>query len=228
LRLVLVVEDEVPISRVLAAYLRQAGFRVEAAFDGKEALDRFEALQPDLVILDVMLPEMDGWEVLKQIRSRSSCPVIMLTALGEMHQRVAGLNEGADDYVTKPFAPEEVVARVRAVLRRPRPMVRGREIAQFGSLKIDFDGHCVFLRGKRLSLTPRDFSLLSFFARHPNRTFSRDQLLDRVWGWEYEGSDRAVDLAVKRLRKALKEWPKAEGEIITLRGVGYQFRVYES
>lgn len=228
MKLVLVVEDEVPISRVLTAYLRKAGFRVETAYDGKEALDRFEALHPDLVLLDVMLPEKDGWEVLKQIRSRSSCPVIMLTALGEMHQRVSGLNGGADDYVTKPFAPEEVVARVRAVLRRPRPMVQEGESVQFGSLKIDFDGHCVFLNGKPVSLKPRDFSLLTFFARHPNRTFSRDQLLDRVWGWDYEGSDRAVDLAVKRLRKALKDWPRTEGEIITLRGVGYQFRVYEN
>ncbi|MGB0088425.1 MAG: response regulator transcription factor, partial [Planifilum fulgidum] len=153
MKLVLVVEDEVPISRVLAAYLRRAGFRVEAAFDGREALDRFEALQPDLVILDVMLPEMDGWEVLRQIRSRSSCPVIMLTALGEMHQRVAGLNEGADDYVTKPFAPEEVVARVRAVLRRPRPMVQEGESVQFGSLRIDLDGHRVYVRGEPVTLT---------------------------------------------------------------------------
>jgi DNA-binding response OmpR family regulator len=227
MKLVLVVEDEVPISRVLTAYLRQAGFRVETACDGEKALDRFEALQPDLVLLDVMLPEKDGWDVLKEIRRRSSCPVILLTALGEMHQRVSGLNGGADDYITKPFAPEEVVARVRAVLRRPRPMVQEGESVQFGSLRIDFDGHRVVLHGNPVSLTPRDFSLLSFFARHPNRTFSRDQLLDRVWGWEYEGSDRAVDLAVKRLRKALNQWPKDEGEIITLRGVGYQFRVYE-
>jgi len=228
MKLVLVVEDEVPISRVLTAYLRQAGFRVETAYDGEEALDRFEALQPDLVLLDVMLPEKDGWDVLKEIRRRSSCPVILLTALGEMHQRVSGLNGGADDYITKPFAPEEVVARVRAVLRRPRPMVQEGECVQFGSLRIDLDGHRVHVRGKPVTLSPRDFSLLSFFARHPNRTFSRDQLLDRVWGWDYEGSDRAVDLAVKRLRKALKDWPKAEGEIITLRGVGYQFRVYEN
>ena len=124
MKLVLVVEDEVPISRVLTAYLRQAGFRVETACDGEKALDRFEALQPDLVLLDVMLPEKDGWDVLKEIRRRSSCPVILLTALGEMHQRVSGLNGGADDYITKPFAPEEVVARVRAVLRRPRPWCR--------------------------------------------------------------------------------------------------------
>lgn len=223
---ILVVEDETAISRVLQAYLNKAGYQVETAFDGEEAIRKFISAQPDLVLLDVMLPGTDGWGVLQYIRARSSCPVIMLTALGQTNQKVAGLNQGADDYITKPFNAEEVVARVNAVLRRPPQLLEHDGTRQYGSLKIDFTAHTVSLHGTALSFIPRDLALLLFLARHPNQTFRREQLIEEVWGLDYEGSDRAVDLAVKRIRKALRNWPKTEGEVKTLRGVGYQFCVY--
>ncbi len=224
---ILIVEDEVAISRVLKAYLTKGGYQVEQAFDGEEALRKFDAFQPSLVILDLMLPGIDGWGILKYIRERSSCQVIMLTALGQIKQKLAGLNQGADDYITKPFVAEEVVARVNAVLRRPTQIIDNQEIRQYGSLKMDLKAHAVFLHGVELSLIPRDLSLLLFFGRHPNQTFTREQLIEEIWGIDYEGSDRAVDLAVKRIRKILKNWPVSEGELKTLRGLGYQFCVYE-
>lgn len=223
---ILVVEDEMAISRVLKAYLMKAGYRVEQAFNGQEALDKITLFHPDLVLLDLMLPGMDGWNILKYIRQHSSCPVIILTALGHTKQKLAGLNQGADDYITKPFNAEEVVARVGAVLRRPPQILEHHETRQYGSLKIDFEAHTVTLHGVELSFIPRDLSLLLFLARHPNRTFRREQLIEEVWGIDYEGSDRAVDLAVKRIRKVLRNWPETEGEVKTLRGVGYQFCVY--
>ena len=223
---VLVVEDETAISRVLQAYLSKAGYQVETAFDGEEAIRKFTSFHPDLVLLDVMLPGADGWSILQYIRQRSSCPVIMLTALGQTKQKLAGLNQGADDYITKPFNAEEVVARVNAVLRRPSQIWEHDGTRQYGSLRIDFAAHTVSLHGTVLSFIPRDLALLLFLARHPNQAFRREQLIEEVWGLDYEGSDRAVDLAIKRIRKALRHWPKTEGEVKTLRGVGYQFCVY--
>lgn len=149
----------------------------------------------------------------------------MLTALGEVNYRLEGFDHGADDYIAKPFIADEVVARVRAVLRRAEGSPDASVIKRYGSLAIDCKAHRVFLGGEEIVLTPRDLSVLMFLADHPNQTFTRDRLIDRVWGWEYEGSDRAVDLAIKRLRKALKEWDEAEGEIKTLRGLGYQLSV---
>ncbi len=225
MRNILLVEDEPAIARVLKAYLQKGGFHVEHTADGNEAAELFEETQPDLVLLDVMLPGRDGWSILKEIRGKSSTPVIMLTALGEVDSRLSGLNEGADDYITKPFVADEVVARVKAVLRRTRSFMEDDGIMYFGSLIINEKAHSVMLNGLEISLTPRDLSLLLFLARHPNQTFTREQLLDRVWGLDYEGSDRAVDLAVKRLRQALHNWPADEGEIKTVRGLGYQFNV---
>ena len=223
---VLVVEDETAISRVLQAYLSKAGYQVETAFDGEEAIRKFTSFHPDLVLLDVMLPGADGWSILQYIRQRSSCPVIMLTALGQTKQKLAGLNQGADDYITKPFNAEEVVARANAFLRRPSQIWEHDGTRQYGSLRIDFTAHTVSLHGTVLSFIPRDLALLLFLARHPNQAFRREQLIEEVWGLDYEGSDRAVDLAIKRIRKALRHWPKTEGEVKTLRGVGYQFCVY--
>lgn len=220
---VLIVEDEFPISQVLKAYLQKAGFETQQVFHGGEAVERFETYQPNIVILDVMLPGKDGWEILKDIRQDSSCPVIMLTALGEVNYRLEGLNKGADDYISKPFIGDEVVARTKAVLRRS-----GQEnghIKKFGKLELDIKAHRVFVDGKKVILTPRDLSVLLFLAEHPNQTFTRDQLIDQVWGWEYDGSDRAVDLSIKRIRKSLQDWPETEGEIRTLRGLGYQLSV---
>jgi len=224
---ILLVEDEVTISRVLKAYLEKAGFQVEQAFDGDSALDQFEALNPALVLLDVMLPGRDGWSILQTIRQKSTCPVIMLTALGQINQRLNGFDQGADDYITKPFVAEEVIARVKAVLRRSHSALQKDNQKAFGNLKIDFRAHSVTLYGIELDFTPRDLSLFLFLAQHPNQTFTREQLIERVWGIDYEGSDRAVDLAIKRIRKTLDHWSASEGEIRTLRGLGYQFSVHE-
>lgn len=222
---ILVVEDEYAISQVLKAYLKKVGYDVMQCFNGSQALDIFQEVQPDLVLLDIMLPEKNGWLILKEIREISTCPVIMLTALGDVNYRLEGFNQGADDYIAKPFIADEVVARVKAVLRRAKGSSESSEIKRFGGLEIDMKAHRVLLKGEEIILTPRDLSVLLFLAEHPNQTFTRDQLIDQVWGWEYEGSDRAVDLAVKRLRKVLKEWDEEEGEIKTLRGLGYQLSV---
>lgn len=223
---VLIIEDELAISQVLKVYVRKAGFETEQVFTGGDAFDHFERFQPDLVLLDVMLPGKDGWTILKEIREVSQTPVIMLTALGDTHFKLDGLNGGADDYIAKPFEAEEVVARIKAVLRRVNQPEH--PVKQFGALKIDTIAHQVWIHEQEITLTPRDLAVLLFLAEHPNQTFTRDQLLEHVWGWNYEGSDRAVDLSIKRLRKALQPWSSDEGEIRTLRGLGYQLRVQKS
>lgn len=227
MKTILVVEDELAISIVLRAYLEKDGFTVIQAFNGKEAIAKFECEKPMLVLLDVMLPDLDGWSILQHIRERSSCPVIMLTALGDIDNKLNGFNQGADDYLSKPFIGEEVVARVNAVLRRSTQIIENDNIVYFGSLKIDFQAYAVFLNGIDLSFPPRDLSLFLFLAKHPNQTFTREQLIEQVWGIDFDGSDRAVDLAIKRIRKMLSNWPETEGEIKTLRGLGYQFSVKE-
>ncbi|GIQ67330.1 DNA-binding response regulator [Xylanibacillus composti] len=221
---ILVVEDDTGISMVLKAYLAKAGYEVEQAFDGEQAMEKFVQRNPSLVLLDVMLPGRDGWSILKQIRERSACPVIMLTALGDIPYRLEGLRGGADDYLVKPFIGEEVVARVQAVLRRQLQVVT-EDMAIFGSLRINYASREVYLNGQPVRLTPRDLSLLLFLAIHPNQSFEREQLIRCVWGADYGGSDRAVDLAVKRIRQSLAAWPKHEGELVTLRGWGYKFHV---
>ncbi|MFB5284625.1 response regulator transcription factor [Peribacillus sp. Hz7] len=228
---ILVVEDEIAISMVLKAYLQRAGFEVIQVYDGLKAMSVFTDIQPDLVLLDVMLPGKEGWDILTEIREESACPVIMLTALTDVDYRLSGFQSGADDYIAKPFVADEVVARVQAVLRRSPRFVtdEGEEhIRKFGRLRVDFQAYTVELDNKEVNLTPRDLSLFLFFAKHPNQIFTREQLIEHVWGMDYGGSDRAVDLAIKRLRKALEEWPESEGEIKTLRGLGYQLSVYQS
>lgn len=220
---VLIVEDDMAISQVLKVYLRHAQFDTEQAYTGHDAIDAFYDFQPDLVLLDVMLPGRDGWSILKEIREESETPVIMLTALGDVNYRLDGFNNGADDYIAKPFEADEVIARVKAVMKRSG--VNTNAVKIFGSLKIDTTAHEVYVGKEIVPLTPRDLSLLLFLAEHPNQTFTREQLIEQVWGWAYDGSDRAVDLAVKRLRKSLQDWPMNEGEIKTLRGLGYQLSV---
>jgi len=227
MKTILIIEDEQTISRVLAVYLKHEGYEVVQAFDGLEGLQAFTANEPNLVLLDVMLPGIDGWEVLKEIRKTSSCPVIMLTALGDIDYKLKGLNQGADDYISKPFVGEEVVARVNAVLRRSSNVLDTDHTKQFGSLKINLDSHVVSIGGEPVVLTPKDLSLLIFLAERPNRTFTREDLIENIWGMDYDGSDRAVDLSVKRIRQSLSAWPASQGEIRTLRGLGYQFSVYE-
>ncbi|WP_411342817.1 response regulator transcription factor [Paenibacillus sp. WLX1005] len=227
MNLILIVEDEPGIARVLSAYLKKASFEVIHAADGITALELFKQHQPALVVLDVMLPGMDGWELLQLIREQGACPVIMLTARDGIEDRLSGLDGGADDYMTKPFMPEEVVARINAVLRR-RPYVNDRNSKRhFGNLVIDYAAKCVYLNGAEVGLSPRDLSLLLFLSEYPNRTFTRDHLIEQVWGMDYEGSDRAVDLSVKRLRQLLCNWSSDVGEIRTLRGMGYQFWISE-
>ncbi len=224
---ILVAEDEETISRVLTVYLKHEGYEVQHAFDGLEAAAKFKEHTPDLVLLDVMLPELDGWGVLEEIRKSSACPVIMLTALGDIDYKLKGLNQGADDYISKPFVGEEVIARINAVLRRSSNVLESDDRRQFGNLSIHTESRLVKVDGESVFLTPKDMSLLLFLAERPNRTFTRDELLDQVWGMDYEGSDRAVDLAVKRIRQALSGWSQGYGEIRTFRGLGYQFSVYE-
>ena len=223
---ILVVTGEEPVFQVLKACLNKAGYQAKQAAGKEEALGKFSLLNPALVILDATVPGNDSRQVLQAIRKRSSCPVIMLTAPGKLEEKLTALNEGADDCIDKPFAAEEVVARVNAVLRRPAVIFAG-EVRQYGSLRIDFQAHKVYLHGVELSFIPRDLSLLLFLARYPNRAFTRKQLIEEVWGLDYTGSERAVDLAVKRIRKALRDWSAAEGELKTLRGLGYQLCIYE-
>ena len=222
---ILIIEDEYAISQVLKAYIVKEQFEAVQCYRGDEALEMFKEHTPDLVLLDVMLPGKDGWTILKEIRAISECPVIMLTALGDVEYRLEGFGGGADDYIPKPFIADEVIARIQAVLKRSHLHTGARQ--KFGLLEIDMKGHLVLLDGKEVELTPRDLSVLLFLAGHPNQTFTRGQLIEHGWGWDYEGSDRAVDLAIKRLRKALAGWPEEEGEICTLRGIGYQFHVYK-
>lgn len=219
---IMVVEDEMAIARVLSAYLQKAGFEVALAVDGQQALDLFLKKAPALIVLDIMLPQIDGWEVLRRIRENSSCPIIILTARGSIDDRLSGLNSGADDYMPKPFVPEEVVARVQAVLRRPAQWTDGSRQRRFGSLSVDLLAQQVALNGAEVALLPRDLAVFLFLVENPKRIYSREQLIEFVWGTDYEGSDRAVDLSIKRIRQSLSHWPAEEGEIRTLRGTGYQ------
>lgn len=224
---ILIVEDEEAISRVLAAYVRKAGFKPVRALNGAKALEHFELEEPLLVLLDIMLPDVDGFELLASIRAKSACPVIMLTARDGIDDRLAGLDGGADDYMSKPFVPEEVVARINAVLRRRPLWSDGGAKRLYGNLVIDFAAKQVLVNGAEVALSPRELSLLLFLAERPQRTFTREQLIDQVWGMDYDGSDRAVDLSVKRLRQSLSHWSAEAGEIRTLRGMGYQFWIKE-
>jgi len=224
---ILIVEDEEAISRVLAAYVKKAGYVPVRAANGAEALKQFAQEEPVLVLLDIMLPDVDGFELLTSFRAQSACPVIMLTARDGIQDRLAGLNGGADDYMNKPFVPEEVIARIHAVLRR-RPLWNdGGAKRIYGNLAIDFASKMVLVNGVEVALSPRELSLLLFLAERPQRTFTREQLIDQIWGMDYDGSDRAVDLSVKRLRQSLSHWSQDAGEIRTLRGMGYQFWVKE-
>ncbi|MEQ2466957.1 response regulator transcription factor [Niallia sp. Sow4_A1] len=225
---ILIVEDELAISMVLGAYLENVGYDVDYAYDGDEALQKLEEETPALILLDIMMPYLDGWGVLSYIRKKSACPVIMLTALSDTEQKLKGFENGADDYITKPFVGEEVIARVQAVLRRSSHYQDDDErVKYYGDLKINYVSHQVFLNGIEVPFTPRDLAVFLFLASNPNQTFTRDQLLDHVWGRDYDGSDRAVDLAIKRIRKLLNGWDPKDGEIKTLRGLGYQFYIQE-
>jgi len=220
---ILVVDDEQKIAHLVRDYLEKAGYRVTVAYDGREALAAFRHEKPRLVVLDLMLPHVDGLDVARAIRKESDTPIIMLTARVEETDKLIGLELGADDYVTKLFSPREVVARVRAVLRR----VDGREQASptvaAGDLEIDPERRIVTVARRQVELTPTEFDLLTVLARHPGRVFSRMELLERVQGYAYEGYERTIDAHVKNIRQKIEEDPRKPVYILTVYGVGYKF-----
>ena len=219
---ILVVDDEPEIVDLLRSYLRRDGFDVDDAGDGEAALAAFAKVHPDLVILDLMLPKVDGREVCRRIRETSHTPIIMLTARDEETDKLLGLELGADDYITKPFSPREVVARVRAVLRRgSRETI---EMVRVGDLTIDLRAHEVNLQGRRVNLTPTEFRLLEILAGHPNQVFTRMQLIDRIQGHAFEGYERTVDAHIKNLRGKVEPDPRNPRHILTVYGVGYKFQ----
>jgi two-component system response regulator MtrA len=220
---VLLVEDDASIREVATLGLQQAGLRVSAVGDGREGLARFREGGFDLVVLDVMLPSLDGFEVCREIRRESATPIVMLTARSELHDVVVGLELGADDYVTKPFELPELVARIKAVLRRAAPATDGDGSFSAGGLEIDPGGFSVRKHGQEVNLTATEFRLLHELARRPKQVFTRDLLLELVWNYDYLGDSRLVDAAVQRLRAKIEDDPKQPTLIRTVRGVGYRF-----
>lgn len=219
---ILVVEDEEKLAQAIALYLRNAGFSVEIALDGQTALEAFARRPFDLIVLDLMLPKVDGWEVCHRIRKDSDVPIIMLTARVGEPARVQGLEIGADDYLEKPFSLRELVARIHAVLRRAGK--KAQSVVRAGDLYIDLEKHEVFVRERRVELTASEFALLAFMAQHPGRVFTRLQLLDAMRGSTTETLERAVDSHIKNLRKKIERNPQEPEYIQTVYGVGYRFR----
>jgi DNA-binding response OmpR family regulator len=223
---VLVVDDEPIVRDVLTRYLSRGGFQVDSAEDGEGALDAFASNRPDLVLLDLMLPGVDGIEVFTRIRADHDTPVIMLTAKGEETDRVVGLEIGADDYIAKPFSPREVVARVRAVLRRS-PAATGDERddrpIRFDGGEIDPAARTVTVRGRPVALTPKEFDLLLFLAQNPGRVFGRLELLEELWDFAFDGDPATVTVHVRRLREKIERDPSRPGHLVTVWGAGYRF-----
>jgi DNA-binding response OmpR family regulator len=220
---VLVVDDEPIVREVVVGYLQREGFKTLEAGDGHRAKELLERDRPDLVVLDLMLPGIDGLELCRWIRARSSLPVIMLTARGEEADRIVGLELGADDYVTKPFSPRELAARVRTVLRRSAPLAAEETRLSFDELEIDASTREVTKAGDLVRLTAREFDLLWFLASHPRRVFSRSQLMDRVWGYEAALDTGTVTVHVRRLREKIEDDPSQPRFLETVWGVGYRF-----
>jgi DNA-binding response OmpR family regulator len=223
---ILVIEDEASIQRLVRLYLERAGYRVVTSHNGQTGLDLHEHLHPDLVVLDLMLPVMDGWEVCRRIRKRSRTPILMLTARNEESSLVEGLDLGADDYMTKPFSPRELVSRVRAILRRATPPgweAAAPERLVFSDLVIMPAARRVEVDGQSLELTAKEFDLLLTFARRPDYVFSREELLSRVWGYNYLGDSRTVDVHVGTLRKKMERDPAHPRFIVTVWRAGYRF-----
>jgi DNA-binding response OmpR family regulator len=220
---VLVVEDEIEIARVVRDYLRNAGFEVIVVGDGGSAVASVRSARPDLLVLDLGLPGRDGLDVAREIRRWSDTPIVMLTARGDETDRVVGLEIGADDYVVKPFSPKELVARVRAVLRRTRTAARGDEIVRAGDVEIDTAKMRVSVGDTQVDLTPTEFQLLATLAREPGRVFTRSQLLDAVHGVAIESYERAIDAHVKNIRRKLEPTPGSPRYVVTVHGVGYRF-----
>ena len=222
---VLIVDDDQNICELLRLYIEKEGFDTQIANDGKAALEAFESYGPDLIMLDIMLPELDGWQVCREIRKKSQCPIIMLTAKSEVFDKVLGLELGADDYVVKPFEAKEIVARIKAVLRRSGTNEEDevKEVS-YDKLTINLTNYELRVNGVQVDTPPKEMELIYHLASNPNRVFSRDELLDQVWGFDYYGDSRTVDVHVKRLREKL-EGVSDKWELKTVWGVGYKFDV---
>jgi two-component system, OmpR family, response regulator VicR len=224
---ILVVDDEKTIVKGLKFNLEKEGYEVLTAFDGEEALRVFKEENPDLMVLDLMFPELDGFEVCRRVRKNSDIPIVMLTARGEDIDKILGLELGADDYVTKPFNPRELAARVKAILRRsqaPAMDSAGLQVIRLQDLQIDLFQHKVRVRDKEVDLTSKEFALLSLMASHPGRVFSREKLLEHVWGYDYYGDARTVDVHIRHLREKIEPDPATPQLILTVWGAGYKFR----
>lgn len=230
---ILIVEDEISIQETLAYNLKKQGYDVFVADDGQTALEIIRKTKPDLILLDIMLPGMDGFEVCRKIRTEFSTPVLMLTARDDEIDRVVGLEVGADDYLTKPFSMRELIARVKAMLRRVH-IIREElktiqqkddlsSILEFGNLKIDYGRREVRINDRPINLKPKEFELLFYLIKHKNQVLTRDHILESVWGWEYIGDSRTVDVHVRWLREKIEDDPSTPKKIITVRGTGYRF-----
>lgn len=225
---IMVVDDDGNICELLRLYLEKEGYEVVIAPNGARALELFDREQPQLLLLDVMMPQLDGWQVCREIRKRSACPIIMLTAKGEVFDKVLGFELGADDYVVKPFEAKEVMARVRAVLRRAGfgQQQKAKSVAYDG-LSINMETYELRVGGKRVDTPPKEMELIYHLASNPNRVYTRDQLLDQVWGFEYYGDSRTVDVHIKRLREKL-DGTSPQWTLKTVWGVGYKFEVKDT
>ncbi len=223
---ILVVDDDPNIAHLVALYLQKENYAVRTVKRGDDAVNEFSRLPPDLMLLDVMLPGMDGYQVLKSVRKSSRIPVIMLTARDETFDKVLGLELGADDYITKPFDPKEMVARVKAVLRRTQGEDEEcKNDLHFPGLTVSIASYSVYYEGKKLDMPPKELELLDFLAKSPNQVFTREQLLKQVWGFDFFGDSRTVDVHIKRIREKLPGCEKYGWDIHTVRGVGYQFEL---
>ena len=223
-RKILVVEDDHNISDLIRMYLEKEGFEVHAAFDGGTAVEMFRSLQPDMVLLDIMLPVLDGWGVCARIRESSRTPIIMITAKSEVFDRIQGLEMGADDYIVKPFEMKELIARINAVLRRTEIPDDTKKRLSFDKLVIDLDSYELTVNGEKVDTPPKELELLYHLASTPNRVYTRNQLLDEVWGFDYFGDSRTVDVHIKRLREKVENVSE-RWALKTVWGVGYKFEV---
>lgn len=223
---ILIVDDDENICELLNLYLKKDGFDTVIANNGRQAVEYAEKYSPDLIMLDIMLPELDGWQVCREIRKKSEVPIIMLTAKGETFDKILGLELGADDYVTKPFDTKEVIARIKAVLRRTNDNDKqnNTQEVRFDKLRINLTNYELEVDGKRIDTPPKELELIFHLASNPNRVYTRDQLLDEVWGFDYYGDSRTVDVHVKRLREKLENISD-EWSLKTVWGVGYKFEV---
>jgi two-component system response regulator ResD len=225
---VLVVDDEDHILELARLYLSREGYQIETVSDGAQALARFGQVKPDLVVLDIMLPNVDGLTICREIRKQSQVPIIMLTARDEVTDKVVGLELGADDYLTKPFHPQELVARAKALVRRARLEPDQPKLVRAGRLEVDLERHEVRCGESKVQLRPKEFDLLGLLARHPGRVFQRSELLDLVWGYDFPGYTRTVDVHVQQLREKLAQGGVSDPSIQTVWGVGYKLEIAEA